>query len=367
MNKIVLSALALTTAGSLAAAGTGSEEWLTLDKEIESLSTTLAPQGTGLTVNGFIASSWVSSGDIQVGTNDLGGFNMDNIRLSVTGSVGDFTVYVSADGSSSLVPGTGTTYLPVAFGSGGAFGVLDAYAAWNINEMLRLTMGQFYVPFVGNGNINENNMLFMNHTTNGVIGSTRDTGLMLNGQYDMFGFWVALMNGGDLTGNEYAYNLRGEFYAMGGGAGSTVEGAYGSAQGHHMTIGAGYYNDDGAIPDDIAFSLDATFTSGPISAYAEIVDFDNGAYATNVVGATLGGNRTAWSLQGGFMFVPEKWEAALRYEDLDTTTSTAVITVGVNYYMGAADTKWQLNYSSTTDDVSANEFDWFGIGLVASV
>ena len=110
-----------------------------------------------------------------------------------------------------------------------------------------------------------------------------------------------------------------------------------------------------------------SFTSGPISAYAEVVDFDNGAYATNVVGATLGGNRTAWSLQGGFMFVPEKWEAAIRYEDLDTTTNTEVLTIGINYYMGAADTKWQLNYSSTTDEVSAYEFDWSGIGLVASV
>jgi hypothetical protein len=58
MNKFVISALALTTSGGLAAAGTGSEEWLTLDRELESLASTLAPQeDSGVTVHGFVKSS----------------------------------------------------------------------------------------------------------------------------------------------------------------------------------------------------------------------------------------------------------------------------------------------------------------------
>ena len=358
MNKFVLSALALTTTGGLAVAGTGSEEWLTLDREIESLSTLPAQGEPGVTVSGFIRSSYVNSGDVPVGAGDLGGFNMDNIRLSVEGSVGDFSVFVSTEGSSSVAPGTGTTILPIAFGSGGAFGVLDAYAAWNINEMLRLTMGQFLVPVIGNGLINENHLLFLNHTVNGAIFNSRDTGLMLSGQYDMFGFWAAIVNGGDATGDELAYALRAEFYAMGGGNGSAVEGAYGSSQGNRLTVGAGYYNDDGAIPDNIAMGVDASFVSGPLSAAAEIVDYDTGGFLPD---------STPFSAQVGFMFVPDQWEAAVRYQDLDTATDTNIITLGVNYYMSGHDAKWTINYESVSDDVSASEFDWFGIGLTASV
>jgi hypothetical protein len=355
MNKFVLSALALTTTGSLAAAGTGSEEWLTLDRELESLASTLAPQSApGVTVSGFIKTSYANSGDVIVGGNDLGGFNLDNVRLRVDGTVGDFSVVVSTDGSSSLVPGTGTTLLPFVAGGGGSFGVLDAYASWNINEMLRLTMGQFLVPVLANGLINENHLLFLNHTVQGTTWNSRDTGVMLAGQYDMFGFWVSIINGADGAGDELAYALRAEFYAMGGGVGSTVEGAYGSAQGNRLTIGAGYYNDDGNIPDGIAFAVDANFVSGPLSAAAEVVDYDTGF-----------GNNTPFSAQVGFMLVPDQWEAALRYEDLDTTTDTTVITAGINYYMSGHDAKWQLNYSTTDDDVV--DLDWFALGLTASV
>jgi hypothetical protein len=356
MNKFVISALALTTSGGLAAAGTGSEEWLTLDRELDSLASTLAPQeDSGVTVHGFVKSSYVNSGDDPLGTGeDLGGFNMDNVRISVEGTVGDFTVFVSTDGSSSLVPGTGTTLLPFVTGSGGAFGVLDAYASWNINEMLKLTMGQFLVPVLANGLINENHLLFLNHTVNGVVWNSRDTGVMLNGQYDMFGFWVSIINGADGAADELAYALRAEFYAMGGGVGSKVEGAYGSEQGNRLTLGAGYYNDDGNTDDAIAFAVDASFVSGPLSAAAEIVDYDEGF-----------GDATPFSIQGGFMIVPEQWEVALRYEDLDSATDTTVITAGVNYYMSGHDAKWQFNYSTTDDDTF--DLDWFGLGLTASV
>jgi hypothetical protein len=359
MNKFVLSALALTTTGGLAAAGTGSEEWLTLDREIESLAATQADQGEpGVTVSGFIRSSYVNSGDIPVGAGDLGGFNMDNVRLSVEGSVGDFSVFVSTDGSSSVVSPTGSTVLPFVTGSGGSFAVLDAYAAWNINEMLRLTMGQFLVPVLGNGLINENHLLFLNHTVSGAIFNSRDVGLMLGGQYDMFGFWVSIINGGDAVGDELAYALRAEFYAMGGGIGSTVEGAYGSSQGNRLTVGAGYYNDDGATPDNIAFGIDAAFVSGPLSAAAEIVDYDTGGFIPD---------STPFSAQVGFMFVPDQWEAAIRYQSLDTATDTTILTLGINYYMSGHDAKWQLNYEDVSDDVGTSEFDWFGIGLTASV
>jgi hypothetical protein len=361
MNKFVLSALALTTASGLAVAGSGSEEWLTLDREINSLASTLAPQGSGVTVSGFVRSSYSNSSDITVGGNKLGGFNLDNVRLAVNGTVGDFSVHVSTDGSGSLVPGTGTSIVGAPAGTG-AFGVLDAYASWNINEMLRLTVGQFIPRVNANSVINENQMLFLNHTANGALLSMRDQGVMLGGQYDMFNFWLAFVNGMDAAGKDLKIAARGEFYAMGGGSASSVEGAYGAAQGNQLTLGLGYSTDDNGTAANVDLAIiafDATFNTGPISAYAEVVDYDSGA-----LGAS---NITTFAVQGGFMFVPDKWEGALRYEDLDTATNTTIITAGVNYYLSGHDAKLQANYGMLSDDAPGADTDIFAIGLTASI
>ena len=76
--------LAVTAASALSFAGSGTEEWPTLDREIENLKSSLAQGPSGWTVGGFIKSSYQNSSDIDGfispngDNNDLGGFNLDN-------------------------------------------------------------------------------------------------------------------------------------------------------------------------------------------------------------------------------------------------------------------------------------------------
>ena len=362
MNKFVLSALALTTAGGMAYAGSGSEEWLTLDREIESLASTLAPQGSsGFTVGGFLRSSYVNSGDVVTASgNDLGGFSLDNTRVNLSGSVGDFNVFMSAD---TAVPGEGGLiggYFGIPGGTinGGTLGVLDAYAGWNFNEQFMLTMGQFRSPFLAGSQLDENHLLFLDRDFNSTLFAFRDQGVMLNGDYDQFGWAVAVQNGTDSTGDDLAYSAHVAFHAMGSGSGM-AEGAYGNTQDNTLNVSAGYYQDDdtAAISDLSAFNLAADFRTGPLYAGAQYVDYDFGA----------GGDASPYMLVVSWMFVPDQWEAGIRYEDLDTPTDTTLITIGVNYYMQGHDAKWQLNYASVSDDVSVVEADLIGIGLTTSV
>ena len=367
MNKFVLSALALTSAGGLASAGTGSEEWLTLDREIESLSAQqMSTQGSpqGLTVSGFIRTSYQNSSDVDVGANDLGGFSLDNARINLEGHIGDYMLFIELEGAETL---TSTDRLLNGPSEGGSVGVLDAYGAWNINEMFRLTMGQFRSPFLGSAQLSEQNLLFIDRTILGYIWSNRDLGVMLSGQYDMLGWWVAAQNGLDSVGDDLAFSARVAFDAMGGAnARNKVEGAYGAAEGTLLEVSAGYYQDDDTIVDDVmAWNVEGNLVMGPFSAAASYVDHDDG-FAT-----LLSGNYTEgpsiMALTAGFMFVPERWEAAARYEDLDDEDSTSIITVGLNYYAVGHAAKWQVNYAMVDSDDDALDADILGIGLTVGV
>ena len=373
MNKFVLSALALTTAGGLATAGTGSEEWLTLDREIESLASTQAPASTsGVTVSGFIRSSYLNSGDREVGPedNDLSGFSLDNARVNVAGSVGDYSLYVqieaaSPDESSS---GTGDGLVPDPFGtgvsSGGSLYVLDAYGAWNISDQFKLTMGQFRSPFFGNSQLDENELLFLDRTATAHLWAERDLGVMLSGQYDVLGWWLAAQNGLDGAGDDMAFSARVAFDAM--GAQSRVEGAYGASEETALGISAGYYQDDDSVQDDLAaWNIEAKFGMGPIYLYGSYVDHDDGYGAE--FGPSFTSGPAIMALQGSFMFVPDRWEAAIRYEDLDDDDSTDFLTFGLNYYAVGHDAKWQLNYMKGSSDNDSFDVDVFGIGLTVGV
>jgi hypothetical protein len=372
MNKFVLSALALTSAGGLASAGTGSEEWLTLDREIESLASAqqASPQGqaSGLTVGGFIRTSYQNSSDIDVGANDLGGFSLDNARINVEGHIGDYMLYVQLEGAEALTatpsPGDGLLNGP---SEGGSVEVLDAYGAWNINEMFRLTMGQFRSPFLGSAQLDEDSLLFLDRTLLGYIWAARDLGVMLSGQYDMLGWWIAAQNGLDSVGDDLAFSARVAFDAMGGAnARNKVEGAYGAAEGTLLEVSAGYYQDDDTIVDDVmAWNVEGNLVMGPFSAAASYVDHDDG-FATLLAGNFTEGP-SILALTAGFMFVPDRWEVAARYEDLDDEDSTSVITVGLNYYAVGHDAKWQVNYAMVDSDDDALEADILGIGLTVGV
>ena len=80
MKKLVFSACALTLTCGTAVAN--NSDWDQLDNDVQALSANLQDmEGGGMTIGGRIRAAYASSGDITVGTNDLGGFQLYNARL----------------------------------------------------------------------------------------------------------------------------------------------------------------------------------------------------------------------------------------------------------------------------------------------
>jgi len=363
MNKFVFGALAVTSASTLGFAGNG-EDWMTLDREIESLTSGMAQGGSGFSVDGWIKSSFASSNDVSFpstggGTNDLGGFSLDSLRLNLDGSMGDFDVHVALEGSSDF----GFGYFG---GTGGAFfsGVLDAYTTFSITDQVAAQVGFFRPPFLNDSLRDENEFLFIDRTLQGDTWAFRDHGVLFSFSFDQFSAWLGAQNGVDAQGDELALMARVEFNAMGAGA-SATEGAYGSNDDENsLNLGAAYY-DDGDVTDGTAYSFDVDYSRGPLYAAGSLVNYDNGLGFFVPTG--FEGDNTPWDVTVSYMIAPDEWELAGRWEDFDDSNDSSMWTIGVNYYVEGHDMKWQLNYSSIDSDASANEIDVIAIAMLVSV
>lgn len=359
MNKFVFGALAVTTASGLGLANNG-EDWMSLDREIESLTSGMA-QGSGFSLDGWVKSSYANSSDVAIAPtgNDLGGFSMDSIRLNMNGSLGDFDVHVALEGSSDVGFG-------IFGGVGGAstVGVIDAYASFAITDSVAVQVGYFRPPFLNDSLRDENEFLFIDRTVSGDAWAFRDHGVAFSFAFDQFNAWLGLQNGSDAQGDELAFMGRVEFNAMGSGMSGT-EGAYGSGSDENsLNLGVGYY-DDGEVDDATAISFDVDYAHGPLYAAASLVDYDDG-----IVGAlTPAGldSETPWDVTVSYMFAPDEWEVAARWEDFDDSNDSSALSLGVNYYVEGHDMKWQLNFSTIDSDSGAIEADVIAVAMLVSV
>jgi len=355
MNKFVLGALALTAASTPSLAG--EKDWLALDRDIESLASSLTQNtGGGPSISGFIRSSYAMSGDIAVAPsgNDLGGFSVDDARLIVSGSIGNYGVVMEVDGSTD--PDIGVGGLGAYGATGGVAGLvfLDGYATFAITDQIKGQIGNFRPPFLASSLRNEDGMLFQDRSLLGQGWAFRDAGVQFSGSFDMLNFAVAVQNGVDGAGDELVMTGRVSFTVMGNAPGKN-EGALGQGDETSFTVGVGYY-DDGGVVDGKAIAIDGQFGMGQLSAGFEFVDLDVGF-----------GDNTPYNFQVGYMVVPDEWEVGVRYEDLDTATDTTAITAGVNWYHNGHAAKWHLNYITIADDVAAAEADIIQVGMTASI
>lgn len=342
MNKFVLGALALTAASTPSLAG--EKDWAAAyDQDIESLAASLTQSASGVTVSGFLRSSYASSSDVQVlpSGNDLGGFGIDNARLHVKGNIGNYGVVIQLEGAHPDPSISGV-------------GLLDAYATFPVTEQISGQMGSFRPPFLASSLREEDGLLFLMRTSEGEFWSFRDEGVQFSGAFDQLSFSVAAMNGDDGAGDDLVMAGRVTFTVMGNAPGAH-EGALGQDDATSLTVGVGYYNDDG-LDDATAIAVDAQFGMGELSAALEFFDYDV-AY----------GDNSPWNFQAGYMVVPEEWEVAIRYEDWDDADDTTAITAGVNWYHNGHAAKWQLNYMSSDSDNTSNEIDAIAVGLTASI
>jgi hypothetical protein len=324
MKKFVYSAIALSMATGVSYANNG---WTTLDQEISGLSSSLTAQNAGgPKVGGWVITSVRSQGDgaedpVTGDPTDELGFNLDEVRLHVTGDVSnDYSYKVSFEFED------------------GAAELKDAYIKWKLMDSISATMGQFYLPTFRSATSDETKLLFLQRTINGQALNARDQGLMVGGNFEMLGWGIAVQDGADLNADELRITLNVTADVMGKGAGA-VEGAYGAAEGTNLSVGGFYHMDDGALGGtgfDV-FGLEAYFTMGAIAVAAEYGDYD-----------AL--DRSPYSITASYLFT-EMYEAGVRYEDADDAGNTNFITVGVNRYSAGHNLKWTLQYQTIDSDV----------------
>jgi hypothetical protein len=348
MKQFVYSALALTLAGVPAMAADSG--WSGLDQQIDSLSASLTSyQGGsgGPKIGGFVMTSYRNSGDVSVGfdldgdgtddgANDLGGFQLDNVRVELTGDCGeDYSYKVSFDIAS------------------GTLETKDAYIKWKIIDQVSGKAGRFKMPILRSGLISENRLLFFDRTLLGSLFGGRDTGAQVFGTFDMISWWVTVQNGLDGQGDELKLGGRLEANLMGTGV-AMQEGALGANEENNLTIGVGA-SDDGVLDNGTAVAADVYFTAGPFSVTAEIADLDEDI-----------GDATPWDVTGSYLFIAN-YEGAVRYQDFDDADNTTMLSIGVNRYVKGHDIKWHLSWSTIDSDDSANEADLITLGLAASM
>ena len=354
MNKLVYSALAITLCS---VPGIASDNWSSLDQELNSLSASLQAQNQGgPKLGGWLRSAFRSSSDLQTGGSDIQGFELNDARIEITGDAGNTYSYKISFGVE-----TGTAVLK------------DAYAKWEIANGVNGKMGRYKVAFFQSSLIPESRLLFIHRSALGDIFSSRDEGFEISGEFEQIQYQVGVQNGTDGQGDEYRFTARVRADLMGNGTGKT-EGAYGSGDETNLSAAVAW-QDEGSLDDGMVLGAEVQMTSGPFSVAGEAADFDEGtAGAFGITNGILdqwgivGGDvadTTPWGVTGSYMFT-DMYEAAVRYEDADDTEDTTSIRVAVNRYVAGHDIKWTVEWQTVDTDNAIDDFDVLGLGLALS-
>ncbi|HVS19833.1 MAG TPA: hypothetical protein VMT18_14605, partial [Planctomycetota bacterium] len=309
------------------------------------------PTNSGVRVGALIRSSFDISGDdvfATPGGADLTGFRFQDAIIWVEGTVGDVDVRINLNGADPAagMGGDNTAWPPTTGSSGlGSAIVQDAYGRWNLNESFRVYMGQFKCPVLMSSQVWQGNLLMIDRTRLGQMFDVWQPGAALTYDVDGFHLKLAVQNGADGVADEFGMVARGE-YNINGGA-KEFEGAYGSGGNTTATIGLAYFNDSSQIGgSDLgsAIALDFYADIQGLSIHGEIMDMDE-ELAGNMGLSGSGSDAMPYSLTASYMLPSEKFELAVRYQDMDDDLSTTMIGGGLNYYSHGHNAKWQFNAS----------------------
>jgi hypothetical protein len=337
--------VALVLAAPVALAGGGEDEWLSLDREIEALSRSIqADAPAGLRMGLLVRSNYAHFDESPFGPGTTySGFVLDNVRAWFEGDIGSTTAHISFEAQS------------------GTAQVLDAWASTRVGELFRATMGQFQPAVLRSALVDPQNQLFILRSGPGAFWQRRDVGVQLAAELERLLIRGSLENGADGAGDEFAYSVRADWAAAGGGV-PLVEGTYGSGRKTCLSVGASYHSDENALLDGDVMTADAALTTDRFSLAAEFQDYgDDGAiYGTFA-------DTAPWAASASFMIDPEKYEIGVRYEDLDDANEVKAVTVGLNRYFAGHDLMWQFNFATVDSDSTSQDGNVFAIGLTANV
>jgi len=337
-------------------------EWTTLDASLAEAASTLQSPANGFAISGWLRTRYASSSDVTTGGNDLGGFNLDDARLTFSGSAAPgFDVVVALEAGDPLISDAAAP----------GVGLLDAYTAVKLCDWASVSVGRFSATFLWSAGYEDRRLLFLDRGFLGEATDGRDVGVEFSGAVERFNWWVAAQNGSDAAGNELALSARASYHVLGDSL-CRCEGCCGLGDGEHLTVGVAWF-DDGNLDKGSAVCADVIFAKGPWSGTAQIVDFEDDlrpAAAINTAsgiviptGTAVSGSETPWDLTVAYMLVPDQWELAARWQDLDDDADTTIATAAVSRYTAGHNVKWTLQYDSASSDTATLDVDTIAAGL----
>lgn len=351
------------------------DEWTSLDQEIAALAD--QPQAgqqptQGIAVNGWIRTRYANSSDVDAdpsaaGDQDLGGFNLDSVRLVIRGTaVEGYGFLISFDAGDEAVNDAASD----------GVGVVDAYATVRLCECATITMGRFCAMFLANTCVEERKLLFLDRSFLDEAWDWRDLGVQVSGSFQRFEYWAAIQNGMDGAADEYALTARASMHVIGHNL-CTQEGCpMGVEPSKLLTVGVAWY-DDQSMDEGAALGGDVLFAWDRFSAVAEIVDHEEEMRPGLALNPSTGvlipmdfaatGPETPWGITLGYLLVPERWEVGLRWQDLDDEADTSSIGAAVNLYFAGHDAKWTAQFDSVDSDDSALDAETIAVGLTVGV
>ena len=335
MQRQALPAIAISIlASSILASDSSSSSYLELDRAIDALA--LANQDASPIRVGVLLRTYYDSTDSELSatTEDVAGFRLYDAQIWFDAHVGDFEVFVKTDA------GEASAFPPIGGDGTSAFTLRDAWARTHITDEIQLYWGQFKCPLTASANVGDDSLSMIDRTRIGQLFSgpgAYQPGVAVVGDFGDFHAKVVVQNGADGVADGNGIVVRGE-YKVGEGA-KQREGAQGS-KGFNATLGLGYFRDDSDIGGSdfgSAWAADAYMTYDALSLHAEVLDADE-ELASRALG-NVTDDATPYSATAGYLFGDERYEALVRYQDLDNEVGATIFGGGFNYYVAGHSTK----------------------------
>jgi len=226
--------------------------------------------------------------------------------------------------------------------------LLDAIIGYKVNPYLKLSLGQFFIPFSQENLISNTKLETINRSqvvealtarSNDVIGNQngRDIGVQASGSvfpkgdFNQLDYAFGLFNGSGI--NKTDLNEQKDF------VGRLVYHPF-----KEWSLGTSYYAGRYTLAATPARRDDRDRIGGEFAYVKDAVSF-KGEYIKGNDGSTY---RAGWYLQAGYFFIPSKFQGVFKYDTYDTDTKVKdnevnVYTLGGNWYFN----KWaflQVNY-----------------------
>ncbi len=319
-----------------------------------------------LKVNGQMQFQFVAnSNDSAMGDDYDHDFQTRRTKLTFSGSVHDEWGY-KINGAYSR--------------SSGLFALEDAYITNQLNDDVKLTLGQFKSPFLAEENNSSSRLLGAERSySNAWFTTGRSQGVMLSGGGEQWRWSFAFNDGATmsstgrnagqvnsdlgtmntdlaLTGRvEFLWGENaewGQFKDMSSSSESEYAGRVGAALHYQQGSDIGGMDEQTSL----AYTIDSWMEFGGASlqlwAIGTSIDDEGGVSGTD-------SDQYAFGIQGGVHLVPDEWELFGRFEYIDfddalgamRDDSLSMVTVGVVNYIQGHNIKWTNQLTFAMDEV----------------